>query len=93
MRVFMLKSVHVTAVQKAASRRTPGPCPGRRGQGFALSSGSRGAAPRPWRRPHESPGRQPLPPQVKPRSQRSAATAPSAAARALYNLTTGRDVT
>lgn len=64
MRVFMLKSVHFTAVQKAASRRAPGPCPGRRGQGFALNSGSRGAAPRPWRRLHESRGGQPLPPQL-----------------------------
>lgn len=48
MRVFMLKPVHVTAVQEAASRSAPDPCPSRRGQGFALSSGSRGTALRPW---------------------------------------------
>lgn len=40
MRVFMLKPLQLTAPREAGSPRTPGPCPGRRGQGFAPSSGA-----------------------------------------------------
>lgn len=41
MRVFMLKLVQVTAPPEAASPHDPGPCPGRRGQGFAQSKAAR----------------------------------------------------
>lgn len=42
MRVFMLKPVRVTALREAALPAAPSPCPGRRGQGFAPSTGTRG---------------------------------------------------
>lgn len=47
MRVFMLKPLQLTAPREAGLPRAPGPCPGRRGQGFApsLGAGLGGTAP------------------------------------------------
>lgn len=47
MRVFMLKPLQLTAAREAGLPRAPGPCPGRRGQGFApsLGAGVGGTAP------------------------------------------------
>lgn len=42
MKVFMLTLVQVTALREATLPRAPGPYHGRRGQGFALSTGARG---------------------------------------------------
>lgn len=42
----MLKPLQLTAPREAGSPRAPGPCPGRRGQGFAPSSGAGGGGER-----------------------------------------------
>lgn len=89
----MLKPVPVTALQETVPG-APGPCPGRRGQGFAPSTGARGRRPR---RDGYGSGFV-FPEGGRPVATRAAATAqprwqpldPPLGARRFYNLTRGR---